>query len=600
MLVVRDPVHGLISLSDFEEALLRTPQLQRLRGIRQLAMAHFVYPGANHTRFEHSIGTMYVAGRIAECLGLCREEIVLVRAAGLLHDVGHPAFSHAVEAVLRRNPEYRPLIGGRVFSAHEDFTRFVIQEILSEDEGVLRAAPDDSADFFRELASLAVGESAGGAPYLAQVISGDIDADRIDFLMRDSYHTGVSLGLIDVNQILGSLVLEGDNIVLGGGDGYAEDMALIAAESLLTARAHHYSAIVHNPVTQAARAMLLYALEGSLSRARERMRGLEGRDGFGGVVVDFFLNSDDADLLSFIRSFGGGKELKLLARLREGRICPLGVRFNYSHLHPRTRTALAIISEHGRYKRLFEETLAKKISDEWGGSALVDLDFASGLPKSIRVKTDGEEGFFYDRSALANGLIRAISRQVSLCIFTGGDQKPISQEDLLLEIDRLSEKLVHFIRGESWIQLEGLILLFHCANSVFMEQTDSYLLVPKIHNITWIYRTSYQLSKIPALKPLFEYSYTTELGFPYSDSLYRNIQTLVAMDMLNEDIRSIERKGVWKQRYEYMLTPTGADYARRIESFYRGEIQHITEHLRSNKHSIVRDLIKMPKRRYST
>lgn len=597
MKVIHDPVHGAIRISRFERALINTPQLQRLRGIQQLAMAHYAYPGANHTRFEHSLGTMHMAGRIAEQLGLSREERELVRAAGLLHDAGHPAYSHAVEAVLRRNPEYQPVLGGSAFSNHESFTRYIIREVLSRDGDVLKAAPGGE-EYFAALSNLAVGRACEDTPaYLAQIISGDIDADRIDFLMRDSYHTGVSLGLIDVNQILESLVLVDDRILLGGDEEYQEDMALVAAESLLTARAHHYSAIIHNPTTQAARAMLLYALEGTLKRLRQNLGG-EGRERIAsGIVRDFFLQSTDADLLGFIRSSGGKAELALLRRLLEGDICPLAVRFNYSHLHPCTRTSLAIITHHGEYKKLFEKGLASKLQARGEGGVLIDLDLATGLPKSIRVRTNGEEGFFYDHSALANGLIRAISRQLSLCIFTANPQR-LSREDLMPEIEELSERLVGFIREETSIQLEGIILLFHCANRVLSEQTDSYILIPRIHNLTWLYRTCEQLSQLQELRQLFEYRYTATPGFPYSEQLYLNIQTLVAMEMLSEDIRSIEYRGVWKQRYEYTLTPSGAEYAERIAPNYEREVALLTEYLQENKHSIVRDLIKIPKRRY--
>ena len=600
MEVIHDPVHGTIRLSRFEEALIQTPQFQRLRGIEQLAMAYFAYPGANHTRFEHSIGTMHMAGRIADQLGLSRDEKVLVRAGGLLHDLGHPAFSHAVESILRRNPIYQPVVQGRTFSNHEAFTQYMIEEILSQDENLLQRAPDSSRDYFTTLSHIAIGDPFGRPPYLAQIISGDIDADRIDFLMRDSYHTGVSLGLIDVNQILESLVLENGRVLLGGRDGYSEEMALVAAESMLTARAHHYSAIIHHPTTQAARAMLLYALEGTLERVRSKMEKEDKTDKnrVSTIVMDFFLRSTDADIFSFIRAHGGPTEQRLITRLKEGRICPLIMRFNYSRLHPQTRTALAIITENGRAKKIFEETLARRIHDLHGTPTLVDLDMASGLPKTIRVKINDEEGFFYDNSALANGLIRAISRQISLCVFTEDREKRPPVREVLQEIKTLSIQLLRFIREETPIKLEAILLIFHTLNKLFSEETDSYISIPKIHNITWIYRTTHQLASIPQLKHLFNYNYTHEYEFPYSDELYKNIQTLVAVEMLNEDIRTIEHKNRWKQRYEYTLTPIGALYAEEIAPHYKKEIQIITEYLKQHKHAVIHDLIRMPKRRY--
>ena len=95
---VRDPVHGFIAFSNEEAALIDAPIVQRLRGIKQLALTSLLYPGATHTRFEHSLGVMHVAGRMADHLELRKRERRLVRLAALLHDVGHMPFSHAGEA----------------------------------------------------------------------------------------------------------------------------------------------------------------------------------------------------------------------------------------------------------------------------------------------------------------------------------------------------------------------------------------------------------------------------------------------------------------------------------------------------------------------
>ena len=111
--VIRDPVHGSISIDPLEWQIIRSRPVQRLKGIKQLGLVEAVYPGANHTRFEHSLGTMHMAGRMAEHLGLSSEEVRKVRLAGLLHDLGHSALSHAVEGVLGRNPEVQPLLKGK-------------------------------------------------------------------------------------------------------------------------------------------------------------------------------------------------------------------------------------------------------------------------------------------------------------------------------------------------------------------------------------------------------------------------------------------------------------------------------------------------------
>ena len=186
-------------MDELEWLLIRSRPMQRLRGIKQLGLVEAVYPGANHTRFEHSLGTMFVAGLMAEHLGLCAGDVRKVRIAGLLHDVGHSALSHAVEGVLSRNPDIQPFLGSGRATRHEEFTHEVITA-HPFGEAAVRVAERDfgNADtFFQEVAEIA----SGARPPLGQIIVGDMDADRIDFLLRDSLHSGVSLGLVDTDQI---------------------------------------------------------------------------------------------------------------------------------------------------------------------------------------------------------------------------------------------------------------------------------------------------------------------------------------------------------------------------------------------------------------
>jgi HD superfamily phosphohydrolase len=105
---LRDPVHGAIQIDELERHLILSRPVQRLKGIKQLGLVETVYPGASHSRFEHSIGTMYMAGRMAEHLGLSGEEVRKVRLAGLLHDLGHSALSHAWRAFFAETRTYSP------------------------------------------------------------------------------------------------------------------------------------------------------------------------------------------------------------------------------------------------------------------------------------------------------------------------------------------------------------------------------------------------------------------------------------------------------------------------------------------------------------
>ncbi len=588
-----DPIYGHVAISAFEQLIINTPEMARLRRISQLGLADFAFPGANHTRFEHSVGTLFIADKIACSLGLAKEEISKVRIAALLHDIGHCAFSHVVESILKRNPQYQPILDGKNFLHHEMFTRFVIANSFHNKPEIASFA---DASFFREISRMATGDIEGvSKPYLTQIISNDIDADRIDFLLRDSYHTGVSFGLVDVDQIIASMSIHNGRIILGGTLSYDEDMALIAAESMLIARAHHYSAIIHNPRTQGARVMLLHALEKTLAGYKESGNDVKA------AVLKFFTIYNDNDLLNFIEANGDENSRKLIANIRNASICTAISRFTHKNLNPRTRMALSTIARNGIAKKMFEDGLAKRFADKYGASVLVDLDIASGIPKSTRIKIQDEESFLYDESALANGLVRAISRQISLCVFSKTEDNAAlskASHDFLLGIENLSPDLLRFIRNENYLPIEGLLLIFYSAHRLFSSEAEGMITMPRLRNIAKIYYLVRELGKDEKLKNLFDYRFHTDYGFSYSDRLFEDIQLLVAMGMVDEDLRYFENKGRWQQRYEYVLTSDGLLYAESIASAYQNELSIIKNFLYINKHSIPRDMLSVASRRY--
>lgn len=595
---VHDPLHGHIHINRLESMLISTREMQRLRRIQQLGLADIAFPGANHTRYEHSIGTMHVANMMGHALGLEEEDIRKVRIAALLHDVGHSAFSHSVESVLARNPGFIPLIEGERFSSHEMFTSYIIRNnfpgydtIASEVTSVFGA---DASEFFLEISAMATGDIVQcRQPYLAQIISGDIDADRIDFLVRDSYHTGVSLGLIDVDQIVDSLTLKDGRVVLGGHDSYSEDMSLAAAESMLIARSHHYSAIIHNPVTQSVRAMLLRALEASLDTVEDKHEVMH-------AVTEFFTTFNDGDLLDFIKQHGPASANSLLQRIREGRICRIALRFNHQSLKPGIRMALSTIARYGAARKMFEQELTRRLEQYYKIPVLIDLSVARGVPKSIRIIKGTDEHFLYDESALANGLVRSISRQISLCIFSnkGNAELEMDVYEILKRIEDLSPDLLRYIRNEKYLNIEGVMLIFYCLHILFSQKDNLKVSIPRIRNISCMYQLVEGFTKNKRLENLLDYRFHDRYGFPYSDSLFEDIQKLVAMGLVDEDLRYYDKNGHWAQRYEYVLTAEGVEYGENIAKYYHREMQQITEYLTRHKHGIPRDMVSIHNIRY--
>ena len=216
MKFIRDSLHGNLQLNEFEVKLIDTPQIQRLRRIKQLGFTYLVYPGANHTRFEHSIGAMYLASRLTHNLDLSTDQKEMLRVCALLHDAGHGPFSHVSESVLEKS--------------HEELTSKLIMESHLSD--ILEEKFDP-----KEIIKLISGEGR-----LGQIISGDLDVDRMDYLLRDSYYTGVAYGVIDVERLIYNMKLE-DNLIL-------RSKGVQAAESMLLARYFMYPSVYQHHTTR--------------------------------------------------------------------------------------------------------------------------------------------------------------------------------------------------------------------------------------------------------------------------------------------------------------------------------------------------------------
>ncbi|WP_424356951.1 HD domain-containing protein [Methanocella sp. MCL-LM] len=227
---IRDPIHGYIEILPSIEKLLDTKIVQRLRDVKQLGWTNLAYPGANHTRFEHSLGTYYLAGRLAADLD--EQEKAEIEVAALLHDVGHGPYSHDCENVLERYTR----------RDHAD-VKFLLDrpEIASilEEQGMKPAT----------IASHIKGETR-----ISQIVNGTLDVDRMDYILRDAYYTGVSYGIVDVEHLLRHLGFRDNSLVL-------YQRGLKSAEALLMSRFLMYPSVYNHHVGRIAGAMFVNALE---------------------------------------------------------------------------------------------------------------------------------------------------------------------------------------------------------------------------------------------------------------------------------------------------------------------------------------------------
>ncbi|MDO8873059.1 MAG: HD domain-containing protein [Methanoregula sp.] len=230
MKIIKDPVHGYVEVEEFALALLDSPALQRLRYIKQLGFSYLVYPGANHTRFEHSLGTMFLADVACRRFGLSDDERRLVIAAALLHDIGHGPFSHASE----------PLMKKFLHRTHDD-----IELIVKDHAGDLLRASDIDPD---ELCSVVKGKHP-----LSGIIHGDLDVDRMDYLLRDAYYTGAPYGTVDAQRLIRHLIKTPEGMVL-------DENGVNAAESLLIARTLMRPSVYYHHVSRIGESMFQLAV----------------------------------------------------------------------------------------------------------------------------------------------------------------------------------------------------------------------------------------------------------------------------------------------------------------------------------------------------
>lgn len=259
--IIRDPLWNNIRLDPLSFELIDTPAFQRLRYVRQLGLAFLVYPGATHARFEHALGTFHLARRTLNLLeeqeefsAVGRDECTLVRAAALLHDIGHYPFSHALEEIgaMHHEEVARPLI-----------CEGEVADILRRELG--RDAPERIMAVIR-------GES--DSP-LQGLVSGSIDLDKLDYLRRDAFMCGVSYGEIDVDRLINALTILRDPDTGAAQIGMFEK-GLSALEGLLFAKYQMYRNVYWHHAVRSATAMYKRLVADALDAGTLDARTLAG------------------------------------------------------------------------------------------------------------------------------------------------------------------------------------------------------------------------------------------------------------------------------------------------------------------------------------
>lgn len=317
MSVIRDAIHGEVEITKAELDLLDLPRMQRLRRIKQLAVTNLVYPGANHSRFEHSLGTMHLSGRLCRNLGLNKEDTAYVRTAALLHDIGHAAFSHEVEGIVKR----------ATGQTHEEAGSALISK------GEVKTSLEQNGLDAKKISKMICGHGLGS------LITSGAGSDRMDYLLRDSHYTGVAYGVIDADRLIRTAVLDNERLCI-------KESGLEAAESLLIGRFLMFSAVYLHHTVRIASGMLYKGVDAALED-----NALEPKD---------LMELDDHGL--FVKASQSDRARKLMERIE------------YRNLYKRAcQIPFRELGAEGR-KKLSNEAYLKKLEAEIAEEAGIQHD----------------------------------------------------------------------------------------------------------------------------------------------------------------------------------------------------------------------------------
>lgn len=393
--IINDPVFGFISIpNDFVYEIIQHPYLQRLNRIRQLGLAPFVYPGAQHSRFHHSVGAMFLMDEALKTLKEKGHEISLPEyngalAAILMHDIGHGPFSHVLEHTLVANIR------------HETISLLLMQQMNAAWHGKLQTALDIFTDNYPKR-------------FLHQLVSGQLDMDRLDYLRRDSFFTGVSEGNIGSARIIKMLDVRDDKLVV-------ESKGIYSIENFLMSRRLMYWQVYLHKTAVAAEKMMI----NTLMRAREL--SLNGEKLFASPALSYFLSNETT-----LNDFTHGDALRRFVDLDDNDIW---TSLKVWTEHP--DKVLSVLSNGMVNRRLFKiEITEERTSEEKYATMLEKYGKKYGISRH-------EASFFLASDIVTTDMYSEKDDSIDI-LYKNGTIKDISKASDMLNIELLSKKVVKY------------------------------------------------------------------------------------------------------------------------------------------------------------
>lgn len=432
---LKDPIWGWIPITKTEKEIINSQAFIRLRYVKQMSMAYVTYSGANHTRYEHSVGTLYVAYSI--CASIPKIEdyykkekydiaIQCLRIAALLHDVGHPPFSHAVEWVFKKNPELSPFKN----YSHDEYTRKIIEEDV-ELKGImdryLKFISDwfsqkgaefktKGKDFRKAIAALAVGddkvlvqqkdEFLKSLTLLSPIMNGDLDADKIDYILRDNYHCGFPTG-VDFGEILGAFDLYFFK-------GHSQSKLLLkqthisTVETLLYSRLKMIDQIHHERKNRIANQMLMRTVAKIVEGLDKSLRNR--------TIKEMHTEWTDNKMYGLISE--NAKKIPYGKRVFREQFLKYELYLTLPTLPPATRRNLYLISDFPEYVLKIQEEIGRIIRAD----VHVDLRFISPPPLTLQLAEGEKPHYLFYASSIIEGILLESFRRSNIAIYSDSEK----------------------------------------------------------------------------------------------------------------------------------------------------------------------------------
>jgi len=521
---ILDPVYDYVPVEEHEWQVISQPFFQRLRHIKQLGVAQYTYPAATHTRYEHCIGTMHVASQIYDILkdthlqkeGLddegqcivsqlrdCEKLRHLTRICALFHDLGHGPFSHSLEDLFRRCPKYRiekkdlllidelqelkskerELWNKFVpdsLTKHEHFTRLSLIINKSRIEQILKKFIQKDRPDFRQIIGVLSDEVQDPAlNVISQIISGDLDADRIDYLLRDTHHIGFRHSSVDLQNIVNQMRLcKVQSKCKSSWLLSVTPEGVLSTEAFLITRKYHYDRIATDPRQRLYELTFLRVVENvfdvtCLKEAKKK-------------IIHLFLEGTDSDLIRFIEDKTNRRFHEIMSEINR-------FRHTYSarwgQFLPNISYDLFMIWRNGKYRKKFETAFEDYLKKKLGfKDPKVDLCFHDKLPTFLPISIATGFRFLYDYSLLIADFPMVLLENGAIRIYIKDDFRD-ELEKLIFSKKRAVRQLYKNMLENKLLKLSEEIRSQYassCSASIELKRTRDldylYLLLVSVHD----------------------------------------------------------------------------------------------------------------------